>query len=122
MSKATIIVALLILSACAPSPQRVKSEYISDNRYSRESCAQLATDEFKEKDVVSTLSDRQRLAHKTDTWSMIFLAVPLSELSGSDVAGILSREKGKQEAVQRVQAEKNCAGTQPGSIPSPQSS
>lgn len=90
--------------------------------YTQETCEQLAKDEYQETDVVNTLSDRQRLAHKTDTWSMIFLAVPLSELSGSDVTGILSREKGKLEAIHRVQAEKNCVRTQSGSLSSPQSS
>ncbi|MHC0612558.1 hypothetical protein [Komagataeibacter oboediens] len=43
--------------------------------------------------------------------------MPLSEMTGSDVAGVLAREKGKMEAIQRMQVAKSCPGAGAAAIP-----
>lgn len=111
MRRIALGIALVGLAGCASSPEDVKPTYVADTAYASQSCEQLGQAELQEGDVVNTLSDKQRRAHKTDTWGVIALGVPLSELSGSDVKGVLAREKGKLDAIHRAQALKGCPGS-----------
>ncbi|WP_239021434.1 hypothetical protein [Novacetimonas cocois] len=102
---------MALLAGCAASPKDVQPTYVPDSAYSSLSCQQLGEAELKEGDVLQTLTDKQHRAHKTDTWGVLMVGLPLSEMTGSDVKGLLAREKGKMEALHRVQEAKGCAGT-----------
>ncbi|WP_239019182.1 hypothetical protein [Novacetimonas pomaceti] len=102
---------MALLAGCAASPKDVQPTYVPDSAYSSLSCQQLGEAELKEGDVLQTLTDKQHRAHKTDTWGVLMVGLPLSEMTGSDVKGLLAREKGKMEALHRVQMAKGCAGT-----------
>ncbi|WP_259650048.1 hypothetical protein [Gluconacetobacter diazotrophicus] len=110
---------LVFLAGCAASPEDVKPSYVADTAYASQSCEQLGQSELREGDVVNTLSDKQRRAHKTDTWGVIALGIPLSELSGTDVKGVLAREKGKLDAIHRAQSIKECPGAALESVVAP---
>jgi len=111
MHKRLIALGLTVaLGACASSPDNIKPTYVADTAFASQSCSDLGQDELRETDVVTALSDKQRRAHKTDTWGVIALGVPLSELSGTDVSRMLALEKGKMDAIHRVEAEKACPG------------
>lgn len=101
---------MVLLAGCAASPDSIRPAYIPDSAYSSLSCQQLGEAELKEGDVLQTLTDKQHRARKTDTWGVLMVGLPLSEMTGSDVKGLLAREKGKMEALHRVQAAKGCAG------------
>ncbi|GBQ64854.1 hypothetical protein AA103196_0989 [Ameyamaea chiangmaiensis NBRC 103196] len=98
------------LTACASSPEHIQPTYVADTAYASQSCSELGQSEVRETDMLTALSDKQHRAHKTDTWGVIALGVPLSELSGSDVSRTLALEKGKMDAIHRVEAEKSCPG------------
>lgn len=102
---------MVLLAGCAASPDSVRPTYIPDTAYSSLNCQQLGEAELKEGDVLQTLTDKQHRARKTDTWGVLMVGLPLSEMTGSDVKGLLAREKGKMEALHRVQIAKGCAGT-----------
>lgn len=102
---------LAFLAGCAARPEDVQAVYVPDTAYVSLSCEALGQAELQEGDTVNTLSDKQRRAHKTDTWGVVALGVPLSELSGTDVKDVLAREKGKLDAIHRVQTSKACPGT-----------
>ncbi|NHO57744.1 hypothetical protein GOB86_11880 [Acetobacter lambici] len=101
----------LALSACATSPDKIKAEYVPDSTYASLTCPQLGETELKQGDVVSQLYNSQRRAHKTDTWTVLAVGVPLSGMLDEDKKEQFAREKGKLDAIHRVQATKNCPGT-----------
>ena len=110
MKRVVVLSGLALLAGCASSPKDVKPTYVPDTVYASMDCQQLGQEELKEGDTLEALTNKQRRAHKTDTWGVLALGVPLSEMTGSDVAGVLAREKGKMEAIQRMQIAKSCPG------------
>ncbi|WP_029606256.1 hypothetical protein [Kozakia baliensis] len=112
MRKVILISGIALLAGCAQSPNKIQAAYIPDSAYASQTCEQLGQAEIQEGDVVNSLVGKQRRAHKTDTWGVIATGIPLSEITGSDVKETLAREKGKLEAIHRVQVSKACPGAQ----------
>lgn len=110
MKRLLIAAACLGVAGCADRPEDIKSEYIPDSAYASLDCQQLGQEELREGDALTAVSSKQRRAHKTDTWGVLVTGVPFSELTGSDVAELVAREKGKMEAIHRVETSKNCPG------------
>lgn len=98
------------LAGCATSPNKIKAEYVPDTVYASLSCAQLGQTELQEGDTIATLTNSQRRAHKTDTWTVLAVGVPLSGMLSEDKKEELAREKGKLDAIHRVQIAKACPG------------
>ncbi|MFT8815843.1 hypothetical protein [Acetobacter sp. DsW_54] len=111
MKKYLLLTMGLALSACATSPDKIKAEYVPDTAYASLSCQQLGESELKQADTVSQLYNSQRRAHKTDTWTVLAVGVPLSGMLDEDKKEQFAREKGKLDAIHRVQATKSCPGT-----------
>jgi len=106
-----VVVAFAGLAGCADKPEDIAAAYIPDSAYASLTCHELGQEELREGDVLSAVSGKQRRAHKTDSWSVLAAGLPLSELTGSDVAEQVSREKGKMDAIHRVEISKKCPGS-----------
>lgn len=110
MKKVLTVTSILLLSGCASRPEDIAPQFIPDSAYSSLDCQHLGEEEIKEGDTLTAVSSKQRRAHKTDTWGVLVTGIPFSELSGSDVAELVAREKGKMAAIHRVQIQKSCPG------------
>lgn len=110
MKKYLFLTLVVALSACATSPDKVKAQYMPDTAYASLTCPQLAEAELKQGDEVSGLYNSQRRAHKTDTWTVLAVGVPLSGMLDEDKQEQLARAKGKLDAMHRVQHAKVCPG------------
>jgi hypothetical protein len=53
-------------------------------------------------------SDQQHKARSNDTMGVIFLGLPVSSLSGQNVAGQVATLKGHQEAISRSATLRSC--------------
>lgn len=100
------------LVACAKSPDSIGPAYVSDVPYLSWSCDQLGQESLRISSALATASKQQEDARTNDTVGVIFLGLPVSTLSGDNVAPEIARLKGEQNAVRQASIKKNC-GTAP---------
>ena len=55
-----------------------------------------------------TASEQQRRARANDTLGVIFLGIPVSSLSGGNVASQVGKLKGEEKTIRQVAMEKRC--------------
>jgi hypothetical protein len=106
-----LILALLgagLLGACAQSPGSIQPAYVSSTSYQDWTCPQLAEETGKLQAALSQASQQQESARTGDTLGVIFLGLPVSSMSGSNVAPEVARLKGTVNAVSEAQTRKNC--------------
>lgn len=108
-----LVFAVLALAGCAKSPESISPSYISDVGYQSWSCEQLAGESLRLHQALAQASTQQQSARRGDTVGVIFLGLPVSSLSGDNIAPEIARLKGESEAINRAQRSKNC------SIPTP---
>lgn len=108
MTKYLTIAALpLALSACAQNPASIAPVSMG-NAYATHNCQQARADLIIERDVLAALEGKQRGAVAGDALGVFLIGVPVSSLTGGDVAGQISASKGKVMALEaRVAA---CGG------------
>jgi len=80
------VLGALALCACAKSPESISPSYISDVGYQSWTCQQLAGEELRLRDALATASTQQEKARTNDTVGVIFLGLPVSSLSGDNIA------------------------------------
>lgn len=97
------------MTGCASSPESIAPAYISDMSYSHWTCEQLAQEQPRLVSALSTACDAQRRCRANDTAGVIFLGLPVSSLSGSNMASEVARLKGELQALQRAGILKNCS-------------
>lgn len=100
------------LAGCAKSPDSIAPAYVSDVPYLTWSCDQLGQESARISSALATASKQQEDARTNDTVGVIFLGLPVSTLSGDNVAPEIARLKGEQNAVRQASIKKNC-GTAP---------
>ena len=100
---------LLTMSACAKSPESIAPAYVSPLLYQNWSCKQLAAEQERLNAALATASDQQRRARTNDIVGVVLIGVPVSSLSGDNIAGEIARLKGEKETVHKVMIAKNCA-------------
>jgi hypothetical protein len=106
----TIIVAGAILaSGCAQSPESVQPAYASEVPYMSWTCDQLGQEGMNLSTALAQASKQQEDARTGDTVGVIFLGLPVSSTSGSNVAPEIARLQGEINAVRHVGIKKNCA-------------
>lgn len=98
----------LILSSCAKSPESIAPAYVSPLIYQDYSCNQLAEESARVERALAQTSEQQRNARSNDTLGVIFLGLPVSTLSGGNVADQVAQLKGEQESLQTTVIKKNC--------------
>lgn len=105
------ILALLIaalLGACAQSPESIQPSYVSTANYADWTCPQLAEEGNHLQVALSQASQQQDDARTGDTLGVLFLGLPVSSMSGSNVAPEVARLKGTINAVHEAQTRHNC--------------
>jgi hypothetical protein len=98
----------VVVSGCAMAPESVRPAYVSELSYMNYTCDQLGQEQLRLAAALSTASDAQRQARSNDIAGVIFLGVPVSTLSGGNVASEIARLKGELEAVQKTAIQKDC--------------
>jgi len=101
-------IAALGLAGCAQSPESIQPNYVSAAQYTDWSCPQLAEESAHLQAALSQASQQQDDARTGDTLGVIFLGLPVSSMSGSNVAPEVARLKGTINAVHEAQTRHNC--------------
>jgi len=105
---ATITIACVTLAGCAQSPESIQPAYVSAATYSEWSCPQLAEESGHLQTALSQASQQQDDTRTGDTLGVLFLGLPVSSMSGSNVAPEVARLKGTINAVHEAQIKHNC--------------
>lgn len=101
------------LAACATAPEDIAPAYVSNMQYQAWTCEQMAAESARLASALVAASTQQSKARSNDTVGVILLGLPVSSLSGSNVAPEIARLKGEQVAMQQAQALKNCGAVNP---------
>ncbi|PZQ13659.1 MAG: hypothetical protein DI565_14050 [Ancylobacter novellus] len=103
----------LALSACAKSPESIAPAYVSEVSYQSYSCAQLGEESARLTAALANASTQQEKARANDTVGVILIGLPVSSLSGDNIAPEIARLKGEQEAIRKASFRKNCVRAAP---------
>ncbi len=98
----------LIVAGCAKKPETIQAAYVPTFGYEGLSCQQLSEEEVRLAAAYNQVADQQNQARQNDTMGVIFLGLPVSSLSGDNVAGQVAQVKGQQEAVRQTLLKKGC--------------
>ena len=104
----TAVGALLLLAACAEKPDAIQPSYVSPTTYDGWSCRQLQAEATRVDNALTRASAQQMKARQNDTAGVIFLGLPVSSLSGGNVAPQIADLKGKKEVIEQTQIRNNC--------------
>ena len=104
----SMLVFLLIVTACAQSPESIQPQYVSNIQYLDLECDQLGEELSRNSAALSQATQQQREARSDDIVGVIFLGLPVSTLSGGNVASYVARLKGERNALMRTATEKRC--------------
>ena len=111
LRRAPVIIAVCAtaaIAACAKKPEAVGAAYISPSTYDGWSCKQLNAEAVRLDAAYSRAAAQQNKARSNDTVGVIFLGLPVSTLSGGNVADQIASLKGHQQVVHQTQIRKGC--------------
>jgi starvation-inducible outer membrane lipoprotein len=97
--KKLICASLLVLTACATAPEKVKPSYVAPSKFSGMSCPGLRHQQNILVAKVNTLSKSQRNARNGDIVGVALIGLPISSIAGADKEKELSRARGELLAV-----------------------
>ena len=100
--------AAALLAACAKTPESIAPAYVSSFQYENYECDQLRQEQGRLNAAYDTAAAQQHQARRNDTWGVILIGLPVSSLSGDNIASQIASLKGNQEAVQKAIIEKKC--------------
>lgn len=101
-------VSVLFISACAKSPESISAAYVSDIPYRSWSCTDLAEEQNRLSAAYATAAKQQENARTNDTVGVILLGLPVSSLSGDNIAPEIARLKGEQDAIRKAMIIRKC--------------
>lgn len=99
MNKYLVFAALPLLAACAQSPASIQPVSMG-NAFAAVSCQQARADLTAERQALAALESRQKGAVAGDAIGVFLIGVPVSSLTGGDVAGHIAASKGKVLALE----------------------
>ena len=102
-------IALLLAAGCAQKPDAIAPAYVTPTLYESFSCKQLAAEEERLNQAYMTASGQQEQARKNDIAGVILLGLPVSSLSGGNVAPQIANLKGQKDAVRSTMIKKSCS-------------
>ncbi|WP_291164973.1 hypothetical protein [Hyphomicrobium sp.] len=110
MKNNLIVIAMLALpvAGCAKSPDSISPAYVSEVGYQNWSCAQLSEEAGRLSTALASASVQQENARTNDTVGVILIGLPVSSLSGDNIAPEIARLKGETEAVRKASMFKSC--------------
>lgn len=112
MKKLTISISslslFLLVAACAERPENIAAIPMDSGSYKNMSCKQMAREETKIRNDLDALSAAQNKTATRDAWGVFLLGLPVSSMSGSDKEALIAVAKGKLDAIDLMQVEKDC--------------
>lgn len=105
-----VIAAAACATACAKSPESISAAYVSEVGYQSWTCAQLGEEAGGLSAALSRASQQQEQARTNDAVGVLLIGLPVSSMSGDNIAPEIARLKGETEAVRRASITKRCAG------------
>lgn len=114
-----VLSAAALVTACAATPESIAPAYVSDLQFQSLTCEQLVEETSRVELALTQASAQQNRARSNDTLGVIFLGLPVSSLSGGNVAEQIAQLKGYQVALAKQRNLKNCArgGLAPATTP-----
>lgn len=109
MRTALVLLGVGLLAACAKSPDSISASYVSEVGYQSWSCQQLGEEQLRLSAAYATAAAQQEKARTNDAVGVFLIGLPVSSMSGDNIAPEIARLKGEQEAVRRAGITKNCA-------------
>lgn len=106
---AAIALVAFLVSACAQKPENVQAAYISPNTYAGLSCPQLQAEAIRVDNAYTRAAAAQNKARSNDVAGVILIGLPVSSLSGANVAAQIADLKGRQEVLEQTMIAQNCA-------------
>ncbi len=103
------LAATLAVGACAKHPDSIAPSYVSEVGYQSWSCQQLGEETQRLSSALAVASTQQEKARTGDVVGVLLLGLPVSSLSGDNIAPEIGRLKGEQEAVRKAMISKNCS-------------
>ena len=103
-----IIAATLSIAACAAPPESIAPSYVSPVTYNGLSCSELSAEAGRVDAALTQASQQQEQAHGNDVVGVLLIGVPVSTLSGTNVAPQVASLKGQQEAIHLALLQKHC--------------
>jgi len=97
------------LAGCAAPPESIAPSYVSPISYNNFSCSDLAGESARVDAALVQASSQQEQAHGNDVVGVLLIGVPVSTLSGTNVAPQVASLKGQQEAIHLAAVQKKCA-------------
>ena len=101
--------ALLLVTACAKRPESIEASYISPTIYSDWSCKQLSEEQERLTHAYAQVAAQQNKARGNDIAGVILIGLPVSSLSGDNVAPQVANIKGQQQTIEQTMIRKNCS-------------
>ncbi len=84
----------VVLAVCAPTPESIQPAYVSEMTYQNWTCLQFSEEETRLNAAYVTAASQENNARSNDTLGVIFLGLPLSPMSGGNVAPQIASLKG----------------------------
>lgn len=118
MKHKALLAILAVVAGCAARPEDIQPAYVSEMAYHHWDCQQLATEQQNVATALMNASAQQNQARSNDVAGVILIGLPVSSLSGSNVAPQVANLKGQQEAIRKAMITKKCGPlATPGSVP-----
>ncbi|GHA44336.1 hypothetical protein GCM10008927_06410 [Amylibacter ulvae] len=108
MKKILTISTILLISACAKSPDKIPAANLGASHYSDASCSTLAKNQITLRQNLEAQSAAQKSAQTGDALGVFLIGVPMSSMAGADKETEIAVTKGKLNAIERQQAAKRC--------------
>lgn len=108
MKSAIPLIVLLVTTACAQKPEAIQAAYISPTTYAGFNCSQLSAEAKRVDAAYTRAAAQQTKARSNDTVGVIFLGLPVSSLSGENVAPQIADLKGRKETIHQTQISRGC--------------
>lgn len=108
MKSAIPLLIVATVGACAQKPEAIQAAYVSPTTYSGFSCSQLRAEAVRVDAAYTRAAAQQNKARSNDTVGVILLGLPVSSLSGENVAAQIADLKGRRETIQQTQISKGC--------------
>ena len=105
---ALIITISIAAAACAKNPESIAPAYVSEVNYQGYSCQQLAQEQQRLNEAYTVAEAQQKKARSNDIAGVILLGLPVSSMSGDNIAPQIANLKGQQEAVRKTMISRNC--------------
>lgn len=114
-----MIAVSVTFAGCAKKPESIAPAYVSPMTYSSYTCEQLKSEAIRIDEALSRASAQQNDARQSDTVGVILLGLPVSSLSGGNVADQIAYLKGHKDTIQQTQITSNCMRVVPASTAAP---